>query len=223
MQFANRQLMSRLHSPQMSANPFHITGRRHNKAPFDLELDLVWSIMSDHLYLIHIFYGIKIHAFVLMPNHFHLICSTDCESLGVAFNYFMRETSKVMNRYSGKINQNWGSRYYRCEISNFRYFMNCYKYVYQNPVRAQLTSKCENWKFSSLNGLIGRSYMIIPIEADTILFTDSGSIIEENIDWLNQQAEENNLISMRKALKKRAFKLPKNSNKKAHFLENGLL
>ena len=215
--------MARFYAPQFSENPFHVTGRRHNKAPFDLELDKVWQIMSDHLYLTHIFFGLKIHAFVLMPNHFHLICSTNGESLGVSFNYFMRETSKTMNQLSGNRNQNWGSRFYRCEIPTYNYYMNCYKYVYQNPIRANLVAKCELWKYSTLHGLTGRSHTIIPTENDTLLFSDSGSLIQENVYWLNKKADENNIISMQKALKKRCFKLSKNNNKKAHFLENELL
>ncbi len=215
--------MARFYAPQVSENPFHITGRRHNKAPFDLELDKVWQIMTDHLYLTHMFFGLKIHAFVLMPNHFHLICSTNSESLGTNFNYFMRETSKTMNYFTGNTNQNWGSRFYRCEISNYHYYMNCYKYVYQNPVRANLVSKCELWKYSSLHGLTGRSHTMIPTECDTLLFSDSGSLAQENLDWLNTRVATENLNSMQKALKKRSFKLPKDLSKKTHFLENGLL
>lgn len=179
--------------------------------------------MSDHLYLAHIFYGLRIHAFVLMPNHFHLICSTNGESLGKTFNFYMRETSKTMNYFTGNTNQNWGSRFYRCEITSYHYYMNCYKYVYQNPVRAKLVSKCELWKYSTLHGLTGRSHTIVPAEEDTLLFPDSGSLAQENLDWLNSTVATENLNSMQKALKKRSFKLPKDSKKKAHFLENGLL
>lgn len=215
--------MARNHTPQISDFPFHITGRRHNKSPFDLDLEQVWQIMSDHLFLTHVFFGLKIHAFVLMPNHFHLLCSTNGESLGVAFNYFMRETSKRMNQVSGNLNQNWGSRYYRCEISASSYFMSCYKYVYQNPVRASLVSKCENWRFSTLHGLLGKSHLMIPVENDTLLFSDSGLLLEANLKWLNKDPATENLDSVRKALRKRKFKLPKDSSRRAHFLESGPL
>ena len=214
--------MARFKTPQISDFPFHITGRYHNKDAFYLELDLVWKIMSQHLYLIRLFFGIRIHAFVLMPNHFHLICKTDNESLGTALGFFMRETSKSMNFYTGRCNQNWGSRYYRCEIITSNYFMNCYKYVYQNPVRAKLTSHCENWKYSTLHGLTGRSHLLIPMEPDTLLFNDSGNFIKENLNWLNKPIKEENLEAIKSALKKRKFKLPKTKNRKAHLLENEL-
>ncbi len=215
--------MARNHAPQISEFPFHVTGRRHNKSPFDLDLELVWQIMSDHLYLTHIFFGLKIHAFVLMPNHFHLLCSTDTESLGVAFNYFMRETSKLMNQYSGNTNQNWGSRYYRCEIASDSYFMSSYKYVYQNPVRSKLVTKCENWRYSTLHALVGRAHTMIPVANDTLLFTESGLLLHENLTWLNQKPTEQNILAVKKALRKRKFKLPKDESRRPHYLEDGRL
>ncbi len=213
--------MARFHSPQISDFPFHVTGRRHNKAPFDIELDEVWKIMCELLYLTKRFFDLKVHAFVLMPNHYHLICSSNSAPLGTAIGYFMRESSKTMNAMSGKVNQNWGSRYYRCELDVFTYYMNCYKYVYQNPVRAGLTTKCENWKYSTLHGLLGRSHLLIPVEADTLLFSESGLLQQENLSWLNQLPDPENLNSVRAALKKVRFKLPKQKTK-ANFLENGL-
>ncbi|MFZ3231337.1 MAG: hypothetical protein WA160_14100 [Pseudobdellovibrio sp.] len=214
--------MARLHTPQFSDYPFHITARHHNKEAFHLNLDLVWKIMSEQLYLIHHFFGIKIHSFVLMPNHFHLICKTDSELLGIAIGHFMRETSKAMNRYTGRCNQTWGSRYYRCEVISQHYFLNCYKYVYQNPVRSKLVSTCEEWKYSTLNGLLGKTHLLIPVEDDSILFSDCGMIIKENLSWLNKVADADNVDAIKLALKKRIFKLPKAKNKKAHFLESEL-
>ena len=215
--------MARFNTPQTSEFPFHITGRRHNKTAFDLDLDTVWKIMSDHLYLTHHLFGLKIYSFVLMPNHFHLICGTNSEPLGTALGYFMRETSKSMNLLSGNINQNWGSRYFRCEIPTSNYYINCYKYAYQNPMRANLVSKCENWKYSTLNGLLGRTHLFIPTVEDTLLFTDTGSLIEENLVWLNQKITDENILAMRKALKKTKYKLPRNGGKKNHPLEGGLI
>lgn len=214
--------MARFNTPQFSEFPFHVTGRHHNKEAFYVELDLVWEILSEHLYFTQKFFGLKVLAFVLMPNHFHLICKTDQEPLGIALGYFMRETSKTLNFYSGRCNQNWGSRYYRCEVASYNYFMNCYKYVYQNPVRAKLVSKCENWRYSTLHGLLGKSHLIVPTESDTILFSDQGKIFDDTLDWLNKTIDEENLEALRTALKKTRFKLPPAKNRKAHFLENGL-
>ena len=95
--------MARFNTSQVSEYPFHVTGRRHNKAAFDIELDEVWKIMCELLYLTHQFFGLKIHLFVLMPNHFHLVCTTESEPLGLSMGYFMRESSKTMNRISGKV------------------------------------------------------------------------------------------------------------------------
>ena len=215
--------MPRKISPQTSDFPFHITGRRHNKKPFDIELSRVWQIMSQHLYLTNIFFGLRIHAFVLMPNHFHLICSTNGGSLGECFNFFMRETSKVLNYQSGNLNQTWGARFYRCEIPNYGYYMNCYKYLYQNPVRANLTGKCEHWPYSTLHGKLGQAHLLIPVVEDLILFSDVGRLNQDNLNWLNTAPAINNVEAIKKALRRRSFKLPKGKSQTAHSLETGLL
>lgn len=215
--------MPRLIAPQSSINPFHVTARYHNKDPFRGDLECIWQILVDHLFLTHHFFGLKIHAFVLMPNHFHLLCSSVEEPLGKAFQYFMRETSKNMNKLAGTSNQNWGCRYYRCEILSYQHFVNTYKYIYQNPVRANLASRCEDWKFSSLRGLLGFEHTIIPLEGDALLFHSNGELHDKNIEWLNRRITEENRIAMKKALSRSCYKLPKYKNRTAHFLESGLL
>ena len=215
--------MARFKSPQFSVHPYHVTARYHNRQPFPGGLDATWKVLSDHLFLTHHFFGLKIHAFVLMPNHFHLLCSTQNIHLGPCFNYFMRETSKALNLLAGIQNQTWGSRYFRCEIPSYNYYLNCYKYIYQNPVRAGLAAKCEDWKFSTLHGLLGNAHIIIPTLDDSLLFSESGLLIPETLAWINRPAEDENIYSIRKALRKRTFKLPQKKDKRSHILESGLL
>ncbi len=55
------------------ASPYHITARCINKEWFRLSIPTVWSVMEDYLYLVATAFEIKVRAFVLMSNHFHLI------------------------------------------------------------------------------------------------------------------------------------------------------
>ncbi len=178
--------------------------------------------MEDYLFLIHHGFQTKIHSFVLMGNHFHLLISSPHANLSGAMNYFMRETSREITRLSGRINQTYGGRYHRSLINNYHHFVNVYKYVYQNPARAKFNGRVEEYGYSTLAGLLGVRKIIVPLEEDTLLFNPS--LDETCLVWLNKLAHEDDVEALRKGLKRPCFKLTTNrkTNRPNH-LENQLL
>lgn len=203
----------------MSQNPFHITARCPNREPFHCDLEEVWSIMEDFLFLMHHQHGLKIHSFVLMPNHFHLLASSPETPINHAMRDLMWHTSKAMNDQSFRINQAWGARHFRCELRAYNYFVNTYKYIYQNPVRAHLVTACEDWHYSTLFGLLGFKKLIIPIENDLILFPDYIDL--SALEWINKPISESHRLQMKKSLARNHFHLPLDrSSKKPSVLED---
>jgi putative transposase len=183
--------------------PYSISARCLNKEWFKIPLNEVWEIMEDYLYILHHGFNFKIKSFVLMSNHFHLIAQTPDGNLGEGMNYFMRETSKHIGRKAGRINQVYGSRFYRTLITNPHYYNHAYKYIYRNPVEAGLCECVLNYPYSTLNRLTGRGHLHIPIQYDDILFES----FDQTIEWLNQKPSEEDYLLIRSALKKREFKL----------------
>jgi REP element-mobilizing transposase RayT len=188
-----------------SEHPYHITARCINREWFNLPLDRVWPIMSDFLFLVSAEYSMKIHSFVLMPNHFHLLAHFPKANPGSAMNYFMRETSREITRISGRINQTYGARYHKSLISNHHYFMNAYKYVYRNPVRAELCTRTQEYPFSSLAGLCGQSHLAFPVEEDNLLFAPTFQ--DSTLNWLNQTPNVEEENDIRRALRHSQFEL----------------
>jgi REP element-mobilizing transposase RayT len=184
--------------------PFHITARTNNQEPFPVSLEETWKIMEDYLHFIHHAFEVRVHAFVLMNNHFHLIATFPAFNLSPAMAYFMRETSRSLQNLSGNQNHVWGSRFYSSAILNHHYYLNAYKYVYQNPVRAAACDRPEEYEFSTLRGLMGRTRLAIPIEEDLTLFSD----FEGTLLWLATPACPQDSIAFRKALGKRICKVP---------------
>lgn len=182
----------------LANEPYHITARCLNKEWFSLPLETVWSIMEDFLFLLVAGFGVRIHSFILMSNHFHLLITAPNGNLSSAMLYFMRETSKEITRLSGRINQTYGSRNHKTRITNYHHFMNTYKYIYQNPIRAKLCTNAEDYPFSTLNGLCRGSKLTIPVDED-LLFNP---LFDEGLlTWLNTPIEERDLRDMRLALK----------------------
>ncbi len=161
--------------------------------------------MSEQLFFIHHVYGVKIHAFVLMSNHFHLLISCPNGNLSEAMSWFMRETSRAITKASDRINQTYGGRFSRTLIETEHHFKNVYKYVYRNPVTAGICDNVEVYQFSTLSGLLGQSHMIIPLEPDTFLFDN----VEREIRWLNKKPKKEHLLDVKTALKKAVFRLPR--------------
>ncbi|MCB0340724.1 MAG: transposase [Bdellovibrionales bacterium] len=192
--------------------PFHITARCINKEWFHLPMPAVWTVMENYLYFIHHEYKIILHAFVLMTNHFHLIATAPEANISEAMNYFMRETSRNLTEASGRINQTYGSRFFRTLIESEHYYQHAYKYVYRNPVEAGLTNKVEDYPYSTLHGLMGRSHTLIPTTYDDTLFSD----LEATLNWLNQPPQRDDLSAVQSALRKRVFKLPRSTTYGQH-------
>lgn len=183
---------------------FHITTRCINKDWFSQPLEEVWEIMSNYLFFAHHAYQVKIHAFVLMINHYHLLISDLDNDLSGAMMYFNRETSRSISKSSDRINQTYGNRFFRSLIETERHYLCVYKYIYQNPIRAGLSLKAEEYPFSTLHSLTGKAHSIIPVESDNILFPNA----EETLTWLNTTPHSKLIEGIRKGLKRSTFYLP---------------
>lgn len=214
--------MPRKAVPIVANVPYFITARCVNREWFSLPLPVVWEVMSDYLYLVSHEYELKIQAFVLMANHFHLLAMPTNERLSAAIQYFMRESSKEISRLSGRINQTYGARNYKTLVGGYHHYMNVYKYLYRNPVRAGVCSNVEEYQYSTLNGLLGLRKMVIPVVEDSILFNPEFE--QRSLDWLNRAPKSEDEEELRRALRRSIFalKADKNSGKKSE-LESELL
>lgn len=132
----------------------------------------------------------------------------------------MRETSREITFISGRINQTYGSRFHRSLLSSPLYYLHAYKYLYRNPVEAGLVDLVEEYKFSSLQGLLGETWLDVPVSEDDNwkdLFTR-----EETLKWLNAAPSKEHWHQVQTALKKPSFKLPREKGK-ASTLEDDTL
>lgn len=196
--------------------PYHVTARCLNKEWFALPHEILWEIFSDYLYFIHHAFQVRIHSFVLMPNHIHMIIRTPDMNLDKAMNYFMRETSRVIGFRSGRINQVYGGPYYWSLMRSPNYFLHAYKYVYRNPIEAALAPRVETYKFSTLPALLGQARTIIPVVNDETLFDG----LEDQLKWLNSAYPSDEVrIDIKNALRKKEFHFAKDGHGKPHRLE----
>ena len=202
--------MPRPRIPLQSDYPYHVSARCINREWFKIPLETVWSIFCRQLTYVSWVFDAKIHCFVLMNNHFHLIVSTPEANLSEIMANFMRETTRSLNKASGRINQAWGNRHFRSVILGSHYYLHAYKYVYRNPVASGLAKYCEQYPYSSLNFLTGMSPAGFPVLEDDTLFSD----IEGTLSWLNACPPEEDWLAVSWAMKQSQFKLSRGSGQR---------
>lgn len=184
--------------------PYHITNRSNNRDFFYVPNELLWPIFINCLNELRVQYKCKIHSFVLMSNHYHLIISTSEYNIGEAMKYFHREVARQANKLSGRINHFFGGRYKWSLICDELYYWNCVKYIFRNPIRAGLCSNVNEYKFSSLN----HSAELFSWNM-TDFFHDRTKSIELNLDWLNEPFQKEHEQLIKKGLRRREFTIPK--------------
>ncbi|MEA3373028.1 MAG: transposase [Campylobacterota bacterium] len=95
--------------------------------------------------------SIELHAYCLMPNHFHLLLVPKHEgSLSRLMQWVM--TSHVRyyhkkNKTSGHI---WQGRYKSFIVEQESYYLALIRYIEANALRAKLVNKAEEWAYGSL-------------------------------------------------------------------------
>jgi REP element-mobilizing transposase RayT len=133
---------------------YHITSRGNERK--DIFLDdrdrvAFLEILKDY----HERFGIIIHSYVLMDNHYHIILETPKGNL-------LKVMHGINSRYTGYFNRKYSrsghlfqGRYKAILVDKDIYLVELSRYIHLNPVRAKVVKKPEKFRWSSYRGYIG--------------------------------------------------------------------
>lgn len=152
--------------------------------------------MLEQLLYLHKNQSLAVHAFVLMGNHFHLLCHTPKANLDQIMQIFLRSTSIKISREAKTINHLWGSRYKWSLIESQTHYYQVYRYIFQNPIRAGICKRVEEYSFSTLKPVPIPLHSFIPLSF-------GGS--EGELHWLNEHYEKEDEQLIKLGLKKHQF------------------
>lgn len=94
--------------------------------------------------------GCRLHAYVLMTNHVHLLVSADRgESLGKLMKALGQRYVQYFNRTYRRSGTLWEGRYRSCPIQAEDYLLACQRYIELNPVRAGMVGHPAEYRWSS--------------------------------------------------------------------------
>ncbi len=91
----------------------------------------------------------RLLAWVLMPNHVHLLVEMWQKPLSKLLQSWKTLTSKRANTLLGRSGQIWQLDYRDRYIRNEEHYRKAVRYIENNPVNARLAKRPEDWRFSS--------------------------------------------------------------------------
>ena len=178
----------------LSREIYHLYNRGNNK-------DIIFFNQNNYLFFLeklrkHLLIHFDFLAYCLMPNHFHLLVVS---KENIENEKAIRAIAVLLSSYSQAINKQekrTGSIFQkktRAKLlkANTEYLKVCLHYIHQNPYKAKLVDKLEDWEFSSFRDYAGLRndslcnipycYNIFGINDINEFYDLSYSKLEENI------------------------------------------
>lgn len=107
----------------------------------------------------------RIHAYVLMTNHVHLLVTPRLAgAVGRMMQTLGRHYVRYFNDSRGRSGTLWEGRFKACLVDSDGYLLECYRYLELNPVRAGIARLPQDYRWSSFgfNGLGLNDPLITP-------------------------------------------------------------
>jgi putative transposase len=196
--------MARLPRVELPNIPQHIIQRGNNRqACFASEKDFYTYLNWLEEYSVKA--KVDIHAWVLMTNHVHLLCtprqpkaiSQLMQNLGRRYVQYFNYTYKR----SGTL---WEGRFKSCLVQDTKYLLQLYLYIELNPVRATMVDEPSKYPWSSyqINGLGKQSDLCKPHEQYVALGTSVKERRSEYRNLFKQHIKDSLITDIRESLAK---------------------
>jgi len=133
----------------LPGHPQHVIQRGNNRhVIFADEAD--YQFYRDTLVEACDRFGCRVHAYVQMTNHVHLLMTPDSEAgIGKVMQSLGRRYVRYFNYRYRRTGTLWEGRYKASLLDTEPYLLTCYRYIELNPVRAGVVSRPDEYRWSS--------------------------------------------------------------------------
>jgi putative transposase len=162
--------------------PHHVTQRGNRKEPTFFEdgdyrfyLNLLGECAAKA--------DTKVWAYCLMPNHVHVVLKpSDEDGLRRTFAELHRRYTRYVNFKHGWTGHLWQGRFGSVAMDE-THLLNAVRYVSQNPVRARLVARAQDWPWSSVRAhLGGRSDGVVDVTPVLTRVDDFSAFLGANVE-----------------------------------------
>jgi REP element-mobilizing transposase RayT len=133
---------------------YHFYNRGHNRAPIFFEqanYAFFLTRLREYIAPKHA----QILAYVLMPNHYHLLLRAESNDLSHAMQLFGISYTKAINKRFERVGTVFQGAFRAKHVDQDEYLLHLSRYIHLNPVRARLVSQPHAWAFSSYCEYVG--------------------------------------------------------------------
>lgn len=131
--------------------PFFITTSTHRKQEFFLDAAKC-EVVIDYIYRAKKKMLKYMLAFVLMPHHLHLlIIPKDEYTISDIMLFLKKGSSRFIHISENTTGHLWAKRFFDKGIRSEKELIETVKYIHNNPVKAKLVKKPEDYLYSSAN------------------------------------------------------------------------
>lgn len=165
--------MARLARLTAPGYPHHVIQRGNNRQRIFMDsadcehfLTLLQELTGRH--------SLALHAYVLMPNHIHLLATPPADdSLALVMQGLGRAFVRWFNRRHGRSGTLWEGRFRSSIVESERYLLACMRYIEMNPVRAAIVDSPADYRWSSHPHHVGKR--VDPLISEHDLFWNLGN------------------------------------------------
>jgi len=133
---------------QLTGVPQHLIQRGNNR-------QACFFAKNDYLYYLNALqiacdkYGVRVHTYVLMTNHVHILATPDREyALSAMMQSIGRRYVRYINKKYRRTGTLWEGRFKSSLIQSEHYLLTCYRYIELNPVRAGMVEHAGEYRWS---------------------------------------------------------------------------
>jgi REP element-mobilizing transposase RayT len=138
-------------------------------------------------------YGLEVHAYCLMGNHYHLLLRSLDGRLADGMRHLSSCFTQTVNYRRGRDGPLFRGRFASVRVSPDAHFVQASRYIHLNPVSAGLVRRAEQWRWSSAAVYIGHAaqprWLTTGFTLD--LFDNAGSARERYREFLDEGVDIN--------------------------------
>ena len=118
-------------------------------------------------------YRWRVLAYCLMGNHFHLLVMTLEPTLARGMRQLNGVYAQWFNRRHRRVGHLFQGRYKAVSVQTDAHLRRTVRYVIRNPIRARLSSRPEQWRWTSHQATVGRAAAgVVAVEEVLACFAD---------------------------------------------------
>ncbi|MFH1737116.1 MAG: transposase [Actinomycetota bacterium] len=140
--------MSRPLRIQFPGAVYHVTARGNAKQEIFISKDDRWLFLEVVARAAKQ-YSIVIHAYCLMPNHYHLLIETPYGNLSEAMRHINQLYTQCFNKRHDRVGHVFQGRFKAVLVEKDQHLLELSRYIVNNPIRAGLAAKAADYYWSS--------------------------------------------------------------------------